>query len=67
MWRYCGASIFIFIGVLELVLAINKRVRDELMKNSPVKLSRGVSVTFLLAALSAFGFAAAILFYNRIF
>ncbi len=65
MWRYCGASVFILIGALELVLAVNKRVRDELMKNSPVKLSRGVSVTFLVAALSAFSIAAAFLFFYR--
>ena len=65
MWRYCGASVFILIGALELVLAVNKRVRDELMKNSPVQLSKGVSVTFLVAALSAFGIAAAFLFFYR--
>ena len=65
MWRYCGASVFILIGALEVVLAVNKRVRDELMKNSPVKLSRGVSVTFLVAALSAFSIAAAFLFFYR--
>ena len=65
MWRYCGASAFILIGALELVLAVNKRVRNELMKNSPVQLSRGVSVTFLVAALSAFSIAAAFLFFYR--
>jgi len=65
MWRYCGASVFILIGALEVVLAVNKRVRDELMKNSPVQLSRGVSVTFLVAALSAFSIAAAFLFFYR--
>jgi hypothetical protein len=65
MWRYCGASVFILIGLLELVLAINKRVRDELMKNSPIQLTRSLSVTFLVAALSAFGIAAAILFFYR--
>ena len=65
MWRYCGASVFILIGALEVVLAVNKCVRDELMKNSPVQLSRGVSVTFLVAALSAFSIAAAFLFFYR--
>ena len=65
MWRYCGASVFILIGALELVLALNKRVRDELMKNSPVQLSRGMSVTFLVAALSAFSIAADFLFFYR--
>ena len=65
MWRYCGASVFILIGVLELVLALNRRVRDELMKNSPIQLSRGMSVTFVIAALSAFSIAAAILFFLR--
>ncbi len=65
MWRYCGAAFFVFIGALELLLALNKRVRDELMKNSPIKLTRSMSVTFLVAALSAFGIAAAFLFFYR--
>jgi len=42
MWRYCGATFFILIGALELILALNKRMRDEIMKNAPVQPKRGL-------------------------
>jgi hypothetical protein len=65
MWRYCGAAFFFFIGALELILALNKRMRDEIMKNAPVQPKRGLPLTLFFAALSAFAIALAILFYNR--
>ena len=30
MWRYCGATFFFFIGALEIILALSKRMRDEI-------------------------------------
>jgi hypothetical protein len=65
MWRYCGATFFILIGVLEIVLALNKRMRDEIMKNSPVPAIRAMPWTLFLAALSAFAIALGILFFHR--
>jgi hypothetical protein len=65
MWRYCGAGFFLIIGALELTLALNKRARDEIMKTWPVRSTRSMPVTLLLAALSAFAIAFGILFYNR--
>ena len=65
MWRYCGAAFFIFIGALEIILALNKRMRDEIMKNALVQPKRGLPVTLFLAALSAFAIALGLLFYNR--
>jgi len=65
MWRYCGAAFFFFIGALELILALNKRMRDEIMKNSLVQPKRSMSLTLFLAALSAFAIALGLLFYNR--
>jgi hypothetical protein len=65
MWRYCGAAFFFFIGALEITLALNKRMRDEIMKNAPVQPKRGLPVTLFLAALSAFAIALGILFFNR--
>ena len=65
MWRYCGAAFFILIGVLEIILALNKRMRDEIMKNSPVKPPRALPLTLFFAALSAFAIALGLLFYNR--
>ena len=65
MWRYCGAAFFILIGVLEIILALNKRMRDEIMKNSPVPATRAMPWTLFFAGLSAFAIALGLLFYNR--
>ena len=65
MWRYCGAAFFLFIGALELILALNKRMRDEIMKNAPVQPKRGLPLTLFFAALSAFAIALGILFFRR--
>ena len=65
MWRYCGATFFILIGALEIILALNKRMRDEIMKNSPVPATRAMPWTLLFAALSAFAIALGLLFFNR--
>ena len=65
MWRYCGATFFILIGALEIILALNKRMRDEIMKNSPVPATRAMPWALLFAALSAFAIALGLLFYNR--
>ena len=67
MWRYCGAAFFFFIGALELILALNKRMRDEIMKNALVQPKRGLPLTLFFAALSAFAIALGILFFNRFF
>jgi len=64
MWRYCGAAFFIFMGALEIILALNKRVRDEILKNSPVPV-RIMPLPLVLAALSAFAIALGLLFYHR--
>lgn len=65
MWRYCGAAFFFFIGALEIILALNKRMRDEIMKNAPVQPKRGLPVTLFFAALSAFAIALGLLFFHR--
>jgi len=67
MWRYCGAAFFLVIGALEIILALNKRMRDEIMKNSPVPATRAMPWTLFFAALSAFAIALGILFFNRFF
>jgi hypothetical protein len=67
MWRYCGAAFFFFIGALEIILALNKRMRDEIMKNAPVQPTRALPLTLFFAALSAFAIALGLLFFNRFF
>jgi hypothetical protein len=62
MWRYFLAGFLFFIGALEILIALNKRVRDEILRNSLVPIQ--VSPLFLgLAGLSAFAIAAWLLFY----
>jgi len=67
MWKYIAAGFLFLIGTLEIVLALNGRMREELMKTSPVRSNRTSPVFFLLAGLSAFVMALGILFYNRWF
>jgi hypothetical protein len=65
MWRYFGAAFFFLTGALEIILALNQRVREEIMKNSPLPSTRATPVVLFLAGLSAFAIALGILFYNR--
>ena len=65
MWRYCGAAFFFLLGALEIILALNKRMRDEILKNSPLPGTRAMPLTLFLAAISAFVIAIGLLFFNR--
>jgi hypothetical protein len=67
MWKYFVAGFLFLIGALEIILALSGRMREEIMKNSPVQSKRTSPVFFILAGLSAFAMAIAILFYNRWF
>jgi hypothetical protein len=67
MWKYIVAVLLILIGSLEMVLAINKRLRDELMKNSPMPFPRSAPTYLLMAGASAFVMALALIFYDRFF
>jgi len=63
MWKYIAAGFFVLIGALEILLALNGRVREELMKNSPMRSTQISPILFLLAGISGFAFAIAILFW----
>ena len=67
MWRYVLAAFLLLIGVIEIGLALNKPMRDEIMKNSPVQSTRATPTFLLLAGASAFVMALALLFYDRLF
>ena len=67
MWKYFLAGFLFLIGALEIMLALTGRLREEIMKNSPVPTKRTSPLFFILAGLSAFAMAFAILFYNRLF
>ena len=67
MWRYIVAAFLFLIGALEILLALNGRLREEIMKNSPIPLTSAAPFYLFFAGLSAFVMALAILFYNRFF
>ncbi len=67
MWRYFIAGFLILIGAFEIVLALNARLREEVMKNSPLPLSSNAPWFLFVAGLSAFGIAVGLLFFNRLF
>lgn len=67
MWRYVLAGVLVLIGAIEILLALNGRLRDEIMKNSPVPLTSAAPYYFFFAALSAFVMALGLLLYNRFF
>jgi hypothetical protein len=67
IWKYILAAFLVIMGVIEILLALNKPLRDEIMKNSPIKSNDANSRFLLLAGLSAFVMALLLLFYDRIF
>jgi hypothetical protein len=54
-------------GVIEILLALNKPIRDEILKNSPIQKMRAAPAYLFLAGLSAFVMALGIIFYTRFF
>ena len=67
MWRYVLAAFLFLIGALEILLALNKPIRDEILKNSPIQKMRAAPVYLFFAGLSAFVVALGIIFYTRFF
>lgn len=67
MWKYLLVAFLVFIGAIEILLALNASLREEIMKNSPIKSSRTSSGFMLLAGISAFIMALGLLFYDRLF
>jgi hypothetical protein len=64
MWKYILAFIFLVIGIVEIILALNAGLREALMKTSPVRLKHAESSAFLLAGISALVMAIGILCYG---
>ena len=64
MWKYILASILFVIGILEIVLALHRGLREALMQTSPLRLKQAESSAFLLAGLSALVMGIGILFYG---
>ena len=64
MWKYILASAFLVIGIVEIVLALHKGLREALMQTSPLRLEQAESSMFLLAGISALVLGIGILFYG---
>jgi hypothetical protein len=64
MWKYILAFTLTAIGIVEIVLALNTRLREALMKTSPVRLKEAESSAFLLAGISALVMGVGILFFG---
>ena len=67
MWRYIAAALLFLIGGLEIFLALNGRLRDEIMKNSPMPLPGSAPRYLLFAGLSAFVMGLGIILYPYLF
>jgi len=64
MWKYILASTLLVIGILEIVLALHRGLREALMQTSPLRLKQAESPAFLFAGISALAIGIGILFYG---
>jgi hypothetical protein len=64
MWKYILASAFLMIGIVEVLLALHKGLREALMKTSPLRLKQAESSMFLLAGISALVMGIGILLFG---
>ena len=66
MWKYILASTLLIIGLLEIVLALHKGLREALMQTSPLRLKQAESSAFLLAGISALVIGIGIFLYGLV-
>ena len=64
MWKYILASTLLVIGILEIVLALHRGLREAVMQTSPLRLKQAESPAFLLAGISALVMGIGILFFG---
>lgn len=64
MWKYILASTLFVIGIVEIVLALHKGLREAVMQASPVRSKFAESPALLFAGISALVSAIGILFYG---
>ena len=64
MWKYILASVLLVIGIVEIVLALHKDLREALMQTSPLRVKQAESSAFLLAGISALVMGIGILVYG---
>jgi hypothetical protein len=64
MWKYILASILLVIGIVEIVLALHRGLREALMQTSPLRFKLAESPALLLAGISALVTGIGILVYG---
>jgi hypothetical protein len=64
MWKYILGSVLSLIGIVEIILALNKGLREALMQTSPLRFKQAESSMFLLAGISALVMGLGILVYG---
>lgn len=64
MWKYILASTLLLIGIVEIVLALHRGLREALMQTSPLRFKQAESPAFLLAGISALVMGIGILVYG---
>jgi hypothetical protein len=64
MWKVIVASFLLLIGIVEIVLAFNGRLREAVMQNSLVRSKSAEPLVLFLVGLSAVAMALGILVYG---
>ena len=64
MWKYILASTLLVFGIVEIILALNRGLREAVMQTSPVRFKHGETPVFLLAGISALVTGIGIFFYG---
>jgi len=64
MWRYILASALLLIGIVEIVLALNKGLRETVLQTSPIRSKLAESPALLLAGISALVTAIGLILYG---
>ena len=62
--EYILASALLVIGLLEIVLALRKDLREAVMQTIPIRFKQAESPAFLLAGISALVMGLGMLFYG---
>lgn len=64
MWKYVFAAFLLLIGIVEIILALNGRLREAVMQNSLVRSKSAEPLVLFLVGLSAVAMALGILAYG---
>ena len=64
MWKYILASTLLVVGIIEIVLALHRGLREAVLQSSPVRSKLAETPALLFAGISALVTGIGILFYG---